>query len=619
MSDSKLSAKEIEELKKLETEAIVELYQIIAIAYQIQDIEYINNMISIWKTKYKKILDNPSPDFKKKIKQLLDEAYSEVVKYILSQIKLKEEKKIENQRKALKELYNIISDNYDYDTVMAKIKKWETKYPYDSFLKMYQKRIDSAKREKNIEQHAFKQEEAFKDLYYGVVNRSGTIEELKEYLRKWEEKYSINDNFTIDDFIKHQSEVKRYTSDEFLISIAKKEENILDTRTYGSSTTTQDSAFKKLQSIINGKHNVDEVFKWVYDNNTIKFNDFYKQRIITAITLDYSPKYLKTLPIPDIDLSKPALPIEQYNKITEIKRYAIISYFNLLLPQNEAVSNNFFTEHIRTIYYESERRKHSNIINTFKDEVTTFIPETSQTPTNLDVLAEEKKETNLDSDSINTGLSIKEETTTLDIENNILDIEKLIFSEEEPTGIEIVTHSETIESIIKNPTISQPDIKDFSIDDSTVLETKNLSSNTKLVEDYEIETTELVTIDSDKTESTEFVATDSDKTKKSDIISVTFSAAENDLVEEKPMVYESSISAYPTDISTPDSPTEESELSVDYDTIIAFSPIFFETINNYSIQADLVQTVANRATEKSKPKSSIDKSNINTKTRNQSE
>ena len=164
MSNSKLSPKEQEELNKLENEAIIELYQIIALAHQTQDLDYLDSMISAWKYKYKKILDNPSPDFRKKIEKLLNESYSKVVEYILSQIKLKEEKKIENQRKALRELYKILSDNYDYDIVIDKIKKWETKYPYDSFLKMYQKRIDLAKREKNIEQYAFKQEEAFKDL-----------------------------------------------------------------------------------------------------------------------------------------------------------------------------------------------------------------------------------------------------------------------------------------------------------------------------------------------------------------------------------------------------------------------------------------------------------------------
>ena len=372
MSNSKLSPKEQEELNKLEHAAIIELYQIIALAQQIQDIDYLDSMISAWESKYKKILNNPSPEFKKKIEQLRNYTYFKVVEYILSQIKFKEQKMIENQRKALKMLYGILADNYDYDIVMDKIKKWESKYPYDSFLKMYQKRIDSEKREKNILQHAFKQEEAFKDLYYGVVNRSGTIEELKEYLHKWEEKYNINDKFTIDHFIKNQSEVKRYMSDDFLISIAKKEEHILEddtiNKTTDSSPNSQNAAFKELESILKGKHTTDEVFNWVYKNNSIKFNDYYKQRIISATALDYSPKYLKTLPTPNIDLTKNVLSIDQYYKMDEIKRYAILSYFNLLLPQSQAISNNFFTNHIKTIYTESEKRKHSDIINTFIPE-----------------------------------------------------------------------------------------------------------------------------------------------------------------------------------------------------------------------------------------------------------
>lgn len=568
MSNSKLSPKEQEELNKLENEALKELGQIIAIAYQVQDIEYINNLILAWERKYQKLLSNP--DFKKKFKKLLDEAYDEVIKYVLSKIRLKEEQVIKNQRKSLNELYNIIKDNSDLDTLKSKIKKWETKYPYDSFLKMYQKRIDSAKREKNLEEYAFKQEEAFKDLYYGVVNRSGNLEELQEYLKKWEDKYSINDNFTIDDFIKYQSEVKRYTSDEFLISIAKKEDNILDNVTHNLSDSTQDSAYKQLKSIISSKNNIDDVFKWVYKNHSIKFNDKYKELILRDINLDYSPKYLKSLSIPDIDLTKPALPIEQYNKIDEIKRYAVISYFNLLLPPSEAVYNYYFINHIKTIYSQIESQKHTNIINTFKDEVSTFIPETSKKgkESDVEVLIEGKKETNLESDSINSGISIKEKTTTSDIE-------KIIFSEEEPTDIEIVTHSEAIESVIENPTILQADNKDFSIEDSTVLETESLFSTTTPVEDYKLETTKITVSDSNNTSS--------------------------------------------TDVYTTDSAPEESQPNIDYDTIIAFSPVFFETINNYSIQADLVQTVANKATENSKAKTSIDKSNTNTKTRNQSE
>ncbi len=581
MSNSKLSQKEQEEFNRLENEAIMELYQIIALAHQFQDIDYLDSMISAWKYKYKKILDNPSPDFRKKIEKLLNESYSKVVEYILSQIKLKEEKKIENQRKALRELYGILSDkrnHHDYDVVMDKIKKWETKYPYNSFLKMYQKRIDSAKREENIKQYAFKQEEAFKDLYYGVVNRSGTIEELQKYLEKWEDKYSINDNFTIDDFIKHQSEVKRYTSTEFLMSIAKRDDYILndsEPKTAKSSLESQYSAYKRLETIINGKNNIDEIFKWVYDNNSIKFNDSYKQRIIQIATYfnDYSPKHLKNLAVPDIDFGKPALSIEQYNNIDEIKRYAVISYFNLLLPPSEAVSNNFFTKHIKKIYDENERRKHINIIDTFQDEVTNFIPKIST-----------EKETDKTASSIEVSSS-EEITIISDEESNVLDIEKLIFSKEPTQTIEIRTQQETLYTTPENPITSKVNTEE------------NISP------------------------------------KKNDIVTATISTIESEFSNRSAIIPDSSsISVTTTNSSKEDSEqnkadsledakhnedysSESTEPNMDYTTIISFLPVFFETINNYSIQAKLVQTTTKKLSE---PRPFINSPNI-IKTRNQYE
>lgn len=359
MSNTKVSKEEKEKLEQLENEAFLELCQIIAIATQAQDIEYLNNMISIWKSKYKNLLDNPSPNFKKRIEFLLNQYYSKIVEFILSQIKFKEEKAIKNQRKALNKLYTIIKDNYDLDTLKSEIKKWEEKYPYDSFLSMYQKRIDAAKKEKNLEENAFRQEEAFRDLYYDVVNRSGTIEELKSYLKRWEQKYSINDRFTIDQFIKHQSEVKRYVSDDFLISIAKTPENILSNATTKVSESNLDAqavAYNKLKAIIGMRNNLNEVFTWVYKNRNVKFDDRYKELILSATYAQYSPLLLKQLSIPDFDISKNYLPIEQYTNIDEIKRYAIISYFCLLYPAN-MITNNYFNTHIQTIYEKVQNMK----------------------------------------------------------------------------------------------------------------------------------------------------------------------------------------------------------------------------------------------------------------------
>ena len=97
-----------EELQKLEDQAYFELCQILAIAMESEDIEYLNNMITAWKNKYKNLLDNPSPNFKKKIEYLLNQYYSEVITSILSQIKFKEAKAIENQSKAINKLYDIL-------------------------------------------------------------------------------------------------------------------------------------------------------------------------------------------------------------------------------------------------------------------------------------------------------------------------------------------------------------------------------------------------------------------------------------------------------------------------------------------------------------------------------
>ena len=208
-----------EDLKKLEDEAYFELCQIIAEAMELQDVNLLNARIASWKNKYKKLLDRPSTnsksDFKKRIEFLLTQYYSEVTKYILSQLKLQEQKKVENQAKALRELYTIIRDTNDYDLLKKKVKKWEEKYPVSGFLKMYQKRIHLYTRDKNLRENAFKQEEAFSDLV-DITKVHGTLDELKNELSLWEEKYSINDKYTIDDFLNHQIEVKRYTSDEFL-------------------------------------------------------------------------------------------------------------------------------------------------------------------------------------------------------------------------------------------------------------------------------------------------------------------------------------------------------------------------------------------------------------------
>jgi len=380
MADNK---KVQEDLKKLEDQAYFELCQIIAEAMQYQDIELLNARISYWKNKYKKLLDRPSTnsksDFKKRIEFLLNQYYSSVTQYILNQLKLKEQKMIKNQSKAVRELYNIIRDTNDLDLLRKKIKKWETKYPISGFLRMYQKRIESYTREKNLKENAFEQEKAFSELV-SITKINGTLDELKSKLTRWEKNYSINNKFNIDDFIKHQTEVKRYTSDEFLQSIAREEiipDNVpksnikiienLNNRSF-SKLSVQASAYAALLKISQSPNAVSEMFTWVYKNSHIKFNNEYKEMIISATSLEYSPAYLSKLPKPKMDNS---LSFEEYTNINDIKRYAIISYLNLLLPTGKSVSNNYFNSYISTIYSKSEKARISNYI----EDKTTSIEE----------------------------------------------------------------------------------------------------------------------------------------------------------------------------------------------------------------------------------------------------
>lgn len=371
---------EKEELKKLEDEAYFELCQIIAEAMQLQDIELLDFRIASWKNKYKKLLDNPSPEFKKRIEYLLNEYYSSVTQYIQSQIKFRENKRIENQSKALRELYVIIRDTDDLKTLEKKVDAWKQKYPKDKFLKMYQSKYERMTSRKNLKENAFNQEMAFNDLV-DITKHTGTFDDFSRERKQWEDKYSIHDKFELDDFIKHQSEVKRYTSDEYLHSISRDEEpkendnsTTFDETTELSKEAKQEgqpqqiysnlakqaSAYSALFAISKKSNNVNEMFKWVYKNSSIKFDDKYKELILNATYLDYSPTYLSKLKIPGLNINNKSLSYEEFKEMDDIKRYAIISYFNLLLPPDRAISNNFFNACINTVYTKSEEAKHTN-------------------------------------------------------------------------------------------------------------------------------------------------------------------------------------------------------------------------------------------------------------------
>lgn len=368
---------EKEELKKLEDEAYFELCQIIAEAMQEQSIELLDYRIASWKNKYKKLLDNPSPNFKKRIEYLLTEYYSSVTQYIQSQIKFNENKKIENQSKALRELYVIIRDTNDLKTLEKKVNAWKGKYPKDKFLKMYQSKYEHMTSQRNLKENAFDQEIAFKDLI-DITKHTGTFEEFTKEREEWEKKYSIHNKFELDDFIKHQSEIKRYTSDEYLHSISidaetekqndnnstadlpeQSEPKEVSDKMY-SDLSKQASAYTALVAISSKPNNVNEMFKWVYKNSSIKFNDKYKELILNATYLDYSPTYLNKLEIPNLNINNKSLSYEEFNEMNDIKKYAIISYFNLLLPPDKAISNNFFNSCISTVYTKSEEARLAN-------------------------------------------------------------------------------------------------------------------------------------------------------------------------------------------------------------------------------------------------------------------
>ena len=365
-------------IKKIRRRSI-ELCQIIAEAMQEQSIELLDYRIASWKDKYKKLLDNPSPNFKKRIEYLLTEYYSSVTQYIQSQIKFNENKKIENQSKALRELYVIIRDTDDLKTLEKKVNAWKEKYPKDKFLKMYQSKYEHMTSKRNLRENAFDQEIAFKDLIE-ITKHTGTFEEFAREREQWENKYSIHDKFELDDFIKHQSDIKRYTSDEYLHSISRDEEPKENSNLTASETTEapkkteqeeqsqkvysdlakQASAYTALLAISQKPNNVNEMFKWVYKNGSIKFNDKYKELILNATYLDYSPTYLNKLRTPGLNVNNKSLSYEEFKEMDDIKRYAIISYFNLLLPPDKAISNGFFNSCINTVYAKSEKAKYTN-------------------------------------------------------------------------------------------------------------------------------------------------------------------------------------------------------------------------------------------------------------------
>lgn len=563
---------EKEELKKLEDEAYFELCQIIAEAMQEQSIELLDYRIASWKDKYKKLLDNPSPNFKKRIEYLLTEYYSSVTQYIQSQIKFNENKKIENQSKALRELYVIIRDTDDLKTLEKKVNAWKEKYPKDKFLKMYQSKYEHMTSKRNLRENAFDQEIAFKDLIE-ITKHTGTFEEFAREREQWENKYSIHDKFELDDFIKHQSDIKRYTSDEYLHSISRDEEPKENSNLTASETTEapkeaeqeeqpqkvysdlakQASAYTALLAISQKPNNVNEMFKWVYKNGSIKFNDKYKELILNATYLDYSPTYLNKLKTPDLNVNNKSLSYEEFKEMDDIKRYAIISYFNLLLPPDKAISNGFFNSCINTVYAKSEKAKYTNSslneINqeNLKDGIEIKLSK-SDAEQELD-LPELKKQEIPDTEVEKVSTSTAEEKQ----EENIDSAKKL--QEDLPTEPEELTTEH----------IKQDEVKKEDEDSQSLVK----ENNTPTV-DLEVE----------------------EEPSKEELFSLTEKAVEEPRID------------VPLDNSFEDPVVEEAKEvenvepePLQQEQIIAVSPLLFSAINYKSKQADAVEKIDEHVNE----------------------
>ena len=583
-----------EELKKLEDQAYFELCQIIAEAMQYQDVELLNSRISAWKTKYKILLDSsPSnSNFKKRIEFLLTQYYSSVTQYILGQLKLREEKQIENQSKALRELYTIIRDTNDYDLLKKKVNKWKEKYPVSGFISMYQKRIEMYSRDKNLRENAFKQEEAFNNLV-NITKIHGTLDELKYELNLWEEKYSINDKYSIDDFLKHQTEVKRYISDEFLQSIAIEEpkpDNVDKTdidiaehynTNFCSNISLQSASYSSLLTITNKPNNVNELFDWVYKNRYMKFNDKYKELILSATYLNYRPEYLKNLRIPNIDILSNSLTFDEYKNIDEIKRYAIISYFNLLLPPDKAISNNYFNKYVQTIYANSK-----NINDSEEFSSKTVLDEKISNLETEKIIVEDNFDKSVDKNCEIEEIDVTHTESSIEIQiEDIYTDPEIVIELENANSEQEITDSftetpvilEITESTMENNFSNQPTIDEQApiVSYTENLSEKTLETSIDNKEDISLELDGQDQLENNYEEPIDFPLNDTQVNAKSTI--------QNDSTDET-----------------------SSKKDLDIQTIVAFSPQFFSAINNYSKQSVLVNSIDSTVTqyvESEKPKS----------------
>ena len=448
--------------------------------------------------------------------------YEEKIKtlYIWQQIKKQEQKKIEKQYKAMRKLYKILDETNDIKTMEKLLEEWKKKYPIDAFLNMYQKKIKRLTSEKNIKENAFDQDKAFYDLYR-ITKINGTFDELKEELKKWKEKYRIDTKFKIDDFIKNQSNVKRYTSDEYLNSIAKHEQESedlsnqnnqeeiteeakeheeteqvdmsqedldLDIDDDTSDLGKQARAYSALMIIMKESNNLDKVFNWIHKNGSIKFNEEYKQLILSATYLQYSPTFLRYLDAPELDVLKSSLTIDEFQRLNEIKRYAVISYFNLLLPKDQAIPNDHFYRYIREIYFKTKNSKILDEISVFdsKEEEPISELQIDQRLDSTEIENEIPVEQDTDSIEFNADLKIETENSidkiadvNLKQEEGSIEIDLEIPVKEENHPLEIVqqepvTQEETFYSVVEEKPVIQDNTFTETIEEEPVIQEKEI-------------------------------------------------------------------------------------------------------------------------------------------------
>lgn len=582
MSNSKKVSEK--DLSKLEDQAYFELRQIISEAVQLENINILNSRIDEWKRKYKKLLDRPSTssrsDFKKRIEYLLSQSYLQgIADYILNRLKLKEQKKVEKQAKALRELYRIIKDTNDYDLLKKKVAKWKEKYPIDGFLHMYQKRIEIYTRDKTMRENSFKQEEAFSDLV-DITKKHATLDELNVMIDEWEKKYSINDKYSIDDFLNHQREVKRFTSDEFLQEIAR-EDRILDNaeeseidvaKEYNnksfSDLSVQASSYAALLAISKSPNSINEMFRWVYKNRHIKFNDKYKELILSATYLDYSPAYLNKLSKPDMDMSKSSLSFDEYKHINDIKRYAIISYFNLLLPPEKAISNDYFTKNVQIVYAKSEKARTTSKM----EEDTSSLHVDEMLNSGIEVSL--NKSNNATYESTDIIEEIKEDNIQITPEETVI---KNDIPEAEVPSSE--TNVDSITDLPESEEILDTDIKDSK--EASNDESKNIAKNPAEEDSLiiDIETAK------QKNEESQLIAEgeiyegseNDDLNSSNDIQFIETTNMNSEPEHFSDTILETEIDKSSKSIST-ESVEQEDEL--DYDSVVAISPLFIAAVNN---------------------------------------